>query len=56
METINQYAHMGLDSVTKEIARLEKEADELEEKLKNLTIKERAEWEKHYPFSIAKYD
>lgn len=53
---INDYAHLNLDSVTKEIVRLEKEADEVEMKLKNMSVKERALWDKHYPFSITRHD
>lgn len=39
-----------------EIERLETEADQVEDKLANLSIKERAEWDKHYPFSIVEHD
>mmetsp|Transcript_2406 Transcript_2406/g.3064 ORF Transcript_2406/g.3064 Transcript_2406/m.3064 type:complete len:88 (+) Transcript_2406:2390-2653(+) len=42
--------------LAKEIERLEKEANLVDAKLTTMTIKERAEWDKHYPFSIREHD
>jgi len=42
--------------INSEISRLEKEADLLDDKLTNMSLKERAEWDKHYPFSITTFD
>lgn len=44
-EVFAEYAHLNAVSLTNEINRLEKEADELDVKLSTLTIRERAEWD-----------
>ena len=45
---------MSDDYVRKQIKELEKEALQLE--ARTITIKERAQWDKHHPFSIREYD
>ena len=46
----------SIDLLAKHVARLEKEADQLEQKLKTMSMKERHEWDKIYPFSITDHD
>ena len=48
--------HMTADMLAKEIERLESEAVQVEAKLQTMSLKERAEWDKHYPFSIVEHD
>ncbi len=46
----------SIDLLAKHVARLEKEADQLEQKMKTMSLKERNEWDKVYPFSIVDHD
>jgi|FrelakmetLWP11LW_1041352.scaffolds.fasta_scaffold129295_2 hypothetical protein len=47
---------MSDDYIKSQINKLKDEADKLEKKLATMSLRERAQWDKHYPFSIKDYD
>lgn len=47
---------MSDDYIKSQINKLKDEADKLEKKLPTMSLRERAQWDKHYPFSIKDYD
>lgn len=56
VDVAKQSEDWSIGHLVKHIAHLEKEAKQLEKKIDSMSLKERDEWDKHYPFSIVQHD
>ena len=56
-DVIQDFIEMSDEWIRDEVERLEKEANTLEEKLRiGMTLREKAEYDQHVPFSIVEHD